>query len=209
VSGAQTLDGALASGAEWLRDMAGVLFRLHALCVEGAPAAPRLHLALTCHLALLALSSRPPLPFIFASPTMDRLELPRASPDLPKGELRGLAPAHAQRLAAAVEAVFSPFERPGKPPPPLDPHYYGALYMQAAVPWLCAWRGGAQTETLAALVRRAGHALCRWLAAAPRGQAAGFRRRACERLHAEYAQLCSLPVWGGQEQDIVWKAFLA
>ena len=31
----------------------------------------------------------------------------------------------------------------------------------------------------------------------------------CERLHAEYAQLCSLPVWGGQEQDIVWKAFLA
>ena len=152
-------DGLARRGGDWLRDMGGVVFRLHAMAEEG--------------------------------------------------ELRGLAPRHAQQLRRAVDAIFAPFEQPeGRSVPALNPHFIGALYMQAVVPWLCAWRGGAKTDVLAATVRRAGHACCRWLKHA-QGSRADNRRGARERLHAEYAELCSSPVWGGQGKDPVWSAFLA
>jgi hypothetical protein len=123
-----------------------------------------------------------------------------------EGELRGLHPKHAALLSRAVDAIFHPFET-GRPQ--LDGHYIGALYVQAVVPWLCAWRGGGKTDALAANVRRAGRAICRWLEQAPRGAKSDLRRRVCERLHQEYAALACSSVWGGQDSDPVWKAFFA
>ena len=123
-----------------------------------------------------------------------------------QGELRGVDPKATARLGAIVEHIFAPFER--TPVPRLDGHYIGALYMQAVVPWLCAWRAGAKTDALAATVRRAGRAVCHWLKHAP-GNKAELRRRVCERLHPDYVTLCSSPVWGGQDKDVVWRAFLA
>merc|ERR1711990_589465 len=60
-------------------------------------------------------------------------------------------PAHEKRLAAATDAILLPFE--AKTPVSLDAHYYGALYTQALVSWLCAWRSGMSTASLRELVR--------------------------------------------------------
>jgi len=161
----RALEVGLATGHDWLRDMAGVMLRLHGLAAEG--------------------------------------------------ELRGLESRHAKRLASAVDAIFAPFEREGADSPALDGHYIGALYMQAVVPWLCAWRGGGKTDVLASCVRRAGHAVVKWLDAQSGGGHRGGARRAelrlriRERLHQEYAQLACTPVWGGQDDDPVWKAMFA
>merc|ERR1712137_585664 len=149
------IEAGLNSGRDWLRDIAGVVFRLHGLAVQN--------------------------------------------------ELRGLEKRHTKRLAKAVEAILCPFESGC---PRLDGHYIGALYMQAVVPWLCAWRSGAQTGALSAIVQRTGHAICRWLNKQAPGQKAELRQRVCERLHNEYVILASSPVWGGEHSDPVWKAYL-
>merc|ERR1711972_163190 len=120
------------------------------------------------------------------------------------GELQ-LAPVQQQTLETAVEAILSPFER--KSPVVLDPHYYGALYTQALVPWLCAWRSGTSTATLAALVRRTGVAIVHCYEAL--GKKADFRRRAPERMHLEYVHIAQEAVWRSARHDVVWNSFYA
>jgi hypothetical protein len=120
------------------------------------------------------------------------------------GELRLRSAASAALLAEAVERLLEPFER--EPPAPMHGHYYGALYTQALVPWLCAWRSGTSTRTAATLVKRVGHAIVR------AQYAYGYSRRELRgyvraRMHLEYVQLAHEPVWGGKEHDIVWRTF--
>ncbi|KAJ1624858.1 hypothetical protein T492DRAFT_881139 [Pavlovales sp. CCMP2436] len=119
------------------------------------------------------------------------------------GELRLRAPGSAALLAEAVETLLEPFER--DPPAPMHGHYYGALYSQALVPWLCAWRSGTSTRTAAALVMRVGHAIVR--AQHTYGSRRELRGYVRARMHLEYVQLAHEPVWGGKERDIVWQTF--
>eukprot|EP00966_Prymnesium_polylepis_P260458 6016301-Prymnesium_polylepis.1 len=93
-----------------------------------------------------------------------------------------LAPSHAKHLHAAVECVFRPFERGALGHGDGNGHYHGALYMQCAVPFLCAWRAGTAIETLRTLVQRAGRAIVR-----PRlrgRRAAAYRARQGRRARA-------------------------
>ena len=60
-------------------------------------------------------------------------------------------------LKDAVELILAPLERSN--PPALHGHYFGALYTQALVPWLCAQRAGTSIESLSEIVRRVGHAI--------------------------------------------------
>ena len=84
-------------------------------------------------------------------------------------------------------------------------NYYGALYMQCAVPFLCAWRAGTKTDTLRALTLRAGKAIVRCFEA--EGQPAEVRAKVAERAHREYVVLVSAPVWGAQDKDPILKTF--
>ena len=157
---ARTLDRALGARAEWLKDMAGVVLRLHAMACDG--------------------------------------ELPQ------------LGAKHTARLAAAVECIFRPFEGKVGAGTALghgggNGHYYGALYMQCAVPFLCAWRAGTKTDTLRALTLRAGKAIVRCFEA--EGQPAEVRAKVAERAHREYVVLVSAPVWGAQDKDPILKTF--
>ena len=120
------------------------------------------------------------------------------------GELAGLAPRARDRLANVVEnLLWKPFDQ--TTPENLDPHFFGALYTQACVAWLCALRTGMSTERLAENVRRAGRSLCRWKATCGRPQ--HDIRRATERMHPEYMMLTSEPIYGSQKKDIVYQAF--
>ena len=157
---ARTLDRAIGARAEWLKDMAGVVLRLHAMACDG--------------------------------------ELPQ------------LGAKHTARLAAAVECIFRPFEGKVGAGTALghgggNGHYYGALYMQCAVPFLCAWRAGTKTDTLRALTLRAGKAIDRCFEA--EGQPAEVRAKVAERAHREYVVLVSAPVWGAQDNDPILKTF--
>ena len=157
---ARTLDRAIGARAEWLKDMAGVVLRLHAMACDG--------------------------------------ELPQ------------LGAKHTARLAAAVECIFRPFEGKVGAGTALghgggNGHYYGALYMQCAVPFLCAWRAGTKTDTLSALTLRAGKAIVRCFEA--EGQPAEVRAKVAERAHREYVVLVSAPVWGAQDKDPILKTF--
>ena len=157
---ARTLDRAIGARAEWLKDMAGVVLRLHAMACDG--------------------------------------ELPQ------------LGAKHTARLAAAVECIFRPFEGKVGAGTALghgggNGHYYGALYMQCAVPFLCAWRAGTKTDTLRALTLRAGKAIVRCFEA--EGQPAEVRAKVAERAHREYVVLVSAPVWGAQDKDPILKTF--
>lgn len=137
---------------DWLRDMAGVFWRLHAAAEAG--------------------------------------------------ELRGLKPADRARLRRVVEAIWKPFDHQ---PHELDPHYYGALYTQALVAWLCAWRSGMATAGLVANVQRCGNVLVKWKGATK--QHKHDWRRVRDRLHDEYIMLSHEPIWGSRELDPVWKTF--
>merc|ERR1712230_306777 len=88
-------------------------------------------------------------------------------------------------LKEAIEVILKPFE--GAKPIALDAHYYGALYTQALVSWLCAWRSGAATETLAMLVQRVGKAVVHCYEQS-RNQSE-LRRRIPERLQLEYLEM--------------------
>mmetsp|Transcript_9070 Transcript_9070/g.15545 ORF Transcript_9070/g.15545 Transcript_9070/m.15545 type:complete len:865 (+) Transcript_9070:125-2719(+) len=114
---------------------------------------------------------------------------------------------HSRRLKAAIEVILEPFERPS--PVVLDAHFYGALYTQSLVPWPCAWRSGASSRTLLALVQRTGRAVVHCLDRVPKNERErrDFRRRVPERMQFEYIQLARVPVWGSQKADPIWNAF--
>ena len=103
-----------------------------------------------------------------------------------------------------MEVILAPFERTR--PEPLDSHFYGALYEQAVVPWICAARGGGPSgEAAADIVRRVARAVVHCYAA--RGRPADMRRRFRERCHAEYVRLTHGPVWPSEGADPVWTTF--
>lgn len=151
---AAQLDTAVTNKAEWLRDMAGVFWRLD----EAAKA----------------------------------------------GELRGVSDGAKARLGRVTAAIWGPLE--ASKPKELDPHFYGALYSQALVAWLCARNSGMASEGLAEVVRRCGRVLVRWRQSSPKNQS-GHGQRVGERIHAEYLALSHQPVWGSREADPVYAAF--
>lgn len=111
--------------------------------------------------------------------------------------------AYGRRLAQAVEAILKPFE--SKSPVSLDAHFYGALYTQALVPWLCAWRSGMSTTALCELAQRVGRAVVHCYNA--KGKSHDLRKRIPERMHTEYVSLAHEPIWGSQEADVIWQTF--
>ena len=122
------------------------------------------------------------------------------------GELKGLEPTARMRLQSVVAAIWRPFERGAREPNELDPHYHGALYTQALVAWLCAWRSGMATDGLVAVVQRCGRNLVEWR------RTTKMHKDSCtgrvrERLHTEYLQLSHEPIWGSRDADPVWQAF--
>merc|ERR1712241_1652541 len=92
------------------------------------------------------------------------------------------------------------------PLPFLNGTYYGALYMQAVLPWACAVRAAVATNTLCDTVRRVGHAMVRRYEVG--GQKEKFRLNAMENMHTEYMGLTHISVWGSQDDDIVWQTFV-
>lgn len=119
------------------------------------------------------------------------------------GELAFDDPGHGRRLQRAVEVILEPFER--KVPVTLHGHFYGAIYMQAMVPWLCAWRGGMSTIALQATVQRVVRAIVHVHRAL--GKRSDLRQQVTERIHPEYVTLSHTAVWGSQEADPVWCTF--
>ena len=123
-------------------------------------------------------------------------------------------PEQAAALAEAVEVVLAPFER--EPPldlgcGPWDGQFYGHLYNQVLVAWLCAHRAnGAADAALRAVVSRAGLGISRCLHwYTQRGEKRGLRQLAAEVMHQEYIQLSHEPCWGSRREDRVWQAFFA
>lgn len=118
-----------------------------------------------------------------------------------------LSDVFSHRLKAAIEVILEPFERAS--PISLDAHYYGALYTQSLVPWLCAWRSGVSSRTLLTLVQRTGRAVVHCLERVPQNamQRRDFRKRIPERMQLEYIQLAHEPVWGSQAKDPIWNTF--
>merc|ERR1712150_407757 len=112
-------------------------------------------------------------------------------------------------LQEAVEVILGPFER--ESPIVIDAHFYGALYTQALVPWLSAWRSGAATRTLAALVQRVGKAIVHCYERVPktREKSNEFRKRIPERMQLEYLEVSHVAIWGARDKDPVWKAFFS
>ena len=104
-----------------------------------------------------------------------------------------------------VDSIWKQFEGKAALDRPMDPHFWGAFYSQAVVAWLCAWRGGMASDGLAEAVRRAGRCLVAFDKA--KGRDRGVRGKVCERMHAEYIAVASVPVWGSQKEDIVHTAF--
>jgi hypothetical protein len=136
---------------DWLRDMAGVLFRFWGLIHEGS----------------LQLSA----------------------------EYSGI-------IGAAIETILNPLE--SNPPVALAGHYYGALYMQVLVPWLCAWNSGQPSAQLRLLVIRVAHAVVNCYKT---HKSTTLKREVRERMHIEYLQVSQEPIWGAKKDDIIQKTF--
>ena len=104
---------------------------------------------------------------------------------------------HRQRLEDAINSILQPLER--KNPEKLDGHFVGALYMQAVCPFLCCARNETSNFGVAELVRRVGRACVNWYASHPQKQ------QFLNTTHMQYMQLSHNPVWGSQQDDLVWK----
>merc|ERR1711904_618831 len=122
------------------------------------------------------------------------------------GELK-VSARHAKKLQDAVDQILSPLEkrRPEAPWLPRTGTPLGALVTQALVAWLCAWRANVATRTLQNIVRRAGLAAVHCYEAHNRNPA--LKKGARERIHLEYLTLSHVPMWGSEDEDVVWKAF--
>jgi hypothetical protein len=124
------------------------------------------------------------------------------------GELK-IDEAKGRLLQQAVEQILAPLEQ--TPPQasflPRTGTPLGAVVTQALVAWLCAWRANAATHTLRNIVRRAGVAAVHCYEAHDRNPT--VKKGARERIHLEYLSLSHVPIWGSQEEDVVWRAFFA
>eukprot|EP00928_Gymnodinium_smaydae_P085088 TRINITY_DN683_c5_g1_i2.p1 TRINITY_DN683_c5_g1~~TRINITY_DN683_c5_g1_i2.p1 ORF type:complete len:974 (-),score=121.29 TRINITY_DN683_c5_g1_i2:100-2994(-) len=154
------LQRATAAKSDWLRDIAGVVFRLHA--------------------------------FVQESEVTVRSD-------------------HTSALAAAVECILAPFEQEVPRDHgygPWEGHYYGHLYNQVLVAWLCAFRSNVADSVLRDITRRVGRGIVRsatWYE--ERGEKQGIRNFVAEVMHSEYILLSHEPCWGSQKDDIVWQTF--
>jgi hypothetical protein len=111
---------------------------------------------------------------------------------------------HRDVVLAAVEVIFQPLE--STPPAPLAGHYYGALYMQALVPWLCAYNSGQQSAHLREIVRRVARAVVKGYKA--QGSDRTMKKAITERMHIQYLQLSQEGIWGHRpEDDIMHSTF--
>lgn len=122
------------------------------------------------------------------------------------GELKA-DEAHGRLLEQTVEQILRPLEQ--TPPQasflPRTGTPLGALVTQALVAWLCAWRANVATRTLRNIVRRAGLAAVHCYEAHNRNPT--LKKGARERIHLEYLTLSHVPIWGSEDEDVVWKAF--
>jgi len=106
-------------------------------------------------------------------------------------------------LAKAVQQILKPFEEMR---PDLNGTFYGALYMQAVVPFLSAQRAcGAPSPTLKATVERVASAMvARYRVSAWKAR---FKAGALENMHEQLLQQIQISVWGSQREDPVWNLF--
>ena len=114
----------------WLRDMAGVVFRLDSMYKDG-------------ELKVSAARGK------MLADAVEALMTPIEGPNAQKLGAWTLIAFCLQTFQSASLTLDARAE----------PHFYGALYTQALTPWLCAWRGGASTRTAAEHVRRVGRSI--------------------------------------------------
>jgi len=144
----------------WLRDIAGVVFRLHALIKEKEV---------------------------------------------------DVSIEQAQVFEDAVERILLPFEQ-STPTDlqcgPWDGHFYGHLYNQVLVAWLCAFRSNVAEAVLRESVRRVGLGITRCVSwYEEHGQKEGMRGFVAEVMHKDYLKLSHAPCWGSKDADAVWQTF--
>jgi len=159
---ASDLQTAVRDSSDWLRDMAGVVFRLHA--------------------------------FIQAKEV-------------------DVATEHFQAFANAIECIIRPFEQPVPRDygcGPWEGHFYGHLYNQVLVAWLCAYRSSAADAVLRQHVSRVGRGIVKCISwYEEHGEKEGIRHFVAEVMHKEYIKLSHEPCWGSREEDLVWQTFFA
>lgn len=119
------------------------------------------------------------------------------------GELPEVDEHHHLVLAKAVQQILKPFEEMR---PDLNGTFYGALYMQAVVPFLSAQRAsGAPSPTLKYTVERVASAMvARYRVSAWKTR---FKAGALENMHEQLLQQIQISVWGSQKEDPVWNLF--
>lgn len=110
-----------------------------------------------------------------------------------------IAPADHKRLETAVTKIFARFEQGESWLP--NGHFYGALYMQAVVPWLSANNSGMPSDCLGDFVIRAGNAVLRWYKAGHSSELGHVK----ERLHHHYASIAR-DAWPNSD-DPVYSTF--
>jgi hypothetical protein len=146
------LENGVRMKAPWMRDAAGMLFRLYSLSVEG-------NLKVT--------------------------------------------PSEKALLAECYKTITALVKAPDIQS---EGHYYGAIYSQAMVPYICALQSGQSTRQLELIVKEVGNLIVsqyrknRW-------SNPHLRQQIPERIVAEYMPIVSANIWGGERKDPVWRAF--
>jgi len=85
-------------------------------------------------------------------------------------------------------------------------HHMGAFYSQALAVWLAAFQGQDDGPTLKRMVKHAGKIIIEMYEKGKRGNG-NLKREVRERIVAEYSQIFSSTMFGGEDQDPVHKAF--
>jgi len=148
--------GMLRSGVQskmpWMRDAAGIIFRLYSLSMEGK-------LVVTCDEQSLL------------------NDCYRTIMDL---------------------AVASEIQTEG--------HFHGALYTQAMVPYICALQAGQSTQQLEMIVKEVGNLITSHYENNKHFQP-DLRTTIPERIIEQYMSIVTANIWGGEENDPVWRTF--
>mmetsp|Transcript_33409 Transcript_33409/g.56081 ORF Transcript_33409/g.56081 Transcript_33409/m.56081 type:complete len:278 (-) Transcript_33409:1237-2070(-) len=108
-----------------------------------------------------------------------------------------------QLIDDSVEMILAPFER-STDPVQMCGHFYGALYMQVLVPFLCAQNSGFQTAQLRSLVQRTGKAIVHCYL---KHCSSTLKREVTERMHVQYLTVAQGLIWDTQNDDVVWNTF--
>lgn len=87
-------------------------------------------------------------------------------------------------------------------------HYYGALYTQVMVPFVCAYRSGQESDNLKNIVKTVGNAVVdlylEQIVFYP-----DLKWQIPQRIENLYMNIVTTNVWGGTSEDPIWKAFYA